>query len=146
MKRARIGRGLVTFVALFWALGAIAADFNETHVFNTQWLPHARFHAAFQLVCAACTCVIAIRLTWSRDLRRGALLAAIYPAAFFVTPLVPGVSFSDPGRPAPAIAGLPGQLVLAVVTVSLLVLGYVLASGTERLDRERTGLPRDRPT
>lgn len=121
-KRLTVGRTLVTLVALFWALGAIGADFNDTHVFNPAWLPHARFHAAFQLVLTACTAAIAIRLVWSPQLGYGTLLTAIYPLAFFVTPLVPGVAFSDPGQPVREIAGMPGQVAMATVTLGILAL------------------------
>lgn len=127
MNRSILGRVLITLVALFWALGACAADFNQTHVFNPAWTPHARFHGAFQLVLALATNAVAVRLTWSRSLFYGAVLAGIYPAAFFVTPLVPGVAFSDPGQPVHNLAGIPGQLVMAAVTLSLLALGHRLA-------------------
>ncbi|KAK1021021.1 hypothetical protein LTR33_018606, partial [Friedmanniomyces endolithicus] len=38
------GRALITLANLLYAVGAFAADFNETHVYNPRWPPHARFH------------------------------------------------------------------------------------------------------
>ena len=121
----RWGRILVTFVALFWALGAVAADFNETHVFNPTWPPHARFHAVFLLVVLLATTTVALGMTWSGN-RLGAVLIAVYPAAFFVVPIVPGVAFSDPGLPAHDIAGIPGQLVMSGITFGLLGIAWIL--------------------
>ena len=131
MKRQTIGRGLVAFVAIFWAVGAIWADFNETHVFNPSWLVHARFHAAFDLLYTVCVAVIAIRLIWSPMLAYGALLTSLYPAAFFMTALVPGVAFADPDRPVPTVWGVPIQLVAAGVTLCLVAGGYQLARSTD---------------
>lgn len=125
MSGAGWGRVLVIAVASFWALGAVAADFGETHVFNPAWPPHARFHSAFQLVVLLAMTAIAVRRTWSRD-PIGPLLVAIYPAAFFVVPFVPDVAWSDPGLPAHDIAGIPGQLVMAGVTLPMLGAGWVL--------------------
>lgn len=38
------GRILITVGNLFYSLGAFAADYNETHVKNPRWPPHAKFH------------------------------------------------------------------------------------------------------
>ncbi|KAK5685006.1 hypothetical protein LTS10_003081 [Elasticomyces elasticus] len=39
-----LGRGVLTIGNLLYAVGAFLADFNETHVYNPKWPPHARFH------------------------------------------------------------------------------------------------------
>ncbi|KAK1807831.1 hypothetical protein LTR12_017811 [Friedmanniomyces endolithicus] len=39
-----LGRGVITGGNLLYAVGAFLADFNETHVYNPRWPPHARFH------------------------------------------------------------------------------------------------------
>jgi peptidoglycan/LPS O-acetylase OafA/YrhL len=38
------GRILLTLVALTTAVGGYIADWNETHVYNPKWPPHAKFH------------------------------------------------------------------------------------------------------
>lgn len=38
------GRICFSVVALGTSIGAYVADWNETHVKNSRWPPHARFH------------------------------------------------------------------------------------------------------
>ena len=38
------GRILIVLGNLLYSIGAFLADFNETHVYNPTWPPHARFH------------------------------------------------------------------------------------------------------
>lgn len=38
------GRLLILLGNLSYSIGAFAADFNTTHVFNPRWPPHAKFH------------------------------------------------------------------------------------------------------
>lgn len=38
------GRVLITLGNLAYSVGAFAADYNHTHVFNPRWPPHAKFH------------------------------------------------------------------------------------------------------
>merc|ERR1711977_544507 len=38
------GKGLLTLSAAGAILGPFIADFNETHVLNPRWPPHAKFH------------------------------------------------------------------------------------------------------
>jgi hypothetical protein len=75
-----------------------------------------------------CTALVALRLIWATtELLNGTLLICIYPAAFLLMPLVPGVAFSDPGQPEREMAGIPGQIWMAVITLALSALGYWLA-------------------
>ncbi|KAL3476296.1 hypothetical protein BJX99DRAFT_228239 [Aspergillus californicus] len=40
----RIGSTLITLVAITTSLGCYLADWNETHIHNPRWPPHAKFH------------------------------------------------------------------------------------------------------
>ncbi|KAJ9648787.1 hypothetical protein H2201_005047 [Coniosporium apollinis] len=40
----RPGRLLLTFVALMTSFACFVADWNETHIYNPTWPPHAKFH------------------------------------------------------------------------------------------------------
>jgi hypothetical protein len=35
---------LYTFIGVTTPIGAFLADYNETHIFNVNWPPHAKFH------------------------------------------------------------------------------------------------------
>ena len=49
MRTQLLGRLLLSLVLVATAGGLIGFQWNETHVFNPGWQPHARFHAV-QLV------------------------------------------------------------------------------------------------
>jgi hypothetical protein len=53
----RPGRILLTLVALVTGLGGYVMDWNETHVYNPHWTPHAKFHNGMVRLCTACTSV-----------------------------------------------------------------------------------------
>lgn len=83
-------------------VGGVAAwigfQWNDTHVFNPDWHPHARFHAV-QLGLLFCGLSLALLgLLWSgfTTFRKSILLAASVPLLFwsgeFVALLVPGTN------------------------------------------------------
>lgn len=39
-----LGRILLALVAVVTSVGGYIADWNETHVYNPRWPPHAKFH------------------------------------------------------------------------------------------------------
>jgi hypothetical protein len=39
-----VGRALLTLVAITTGVGGYIADWNDTHVYNPRWPPHAKFH------------------------------------------------------------------------------------------------------
>ncbi|KAF8184100.1 hypothetical protein K438DRAFT_1724187 [Mycena galopus ATCC 62051] len=41
---ATLGKILITLVALVTSTGCFVADWNETHIYNPNWPPHAKFH------------------------------------------------------------------------------------------------------
>ena len=43
------GRGLLTLANLITALAPVAADWNDSHIFNQRWPSHARFHGVVAL-------------------------------------------------------------------------------------------------
>ena len=38
------GRALILLGNLAYSAGAFLADYNETHIYNPRWPPHAKFH------------------------------------------------------------------------------------------------------
>ena len=54
------GRGLLNLANLITAVAPVAADWNDSHIFNQRWPSHARFHGVVALTMtsslAASTC------------------------------------------------------------------------------------------
>ena len=136
--RWSIGKLLISLVAIFTAVSPYLADWNETHIYNPLWLPHAKFHNAQTMVFGMLLGLISLYCLWLRrtttakqKLNEGAVLAALYwlaqlPATFF-----PGVSLTDPGGvEMPVILGVEiNQLTLNITVIfPLLLLGYFLES------------------
>ncbi|ESZ99281.1 PksA [Sclerotinia borealis F-4128] len=40
----KLGRSILAFVAVTSSIGGFIADWNDTHVYNPRWPPHAKFH------------------------------------------------------------------------------------------------------
>ncbi len=128
------GKVLISLVAVFTSVSPYLADWNETHIYNPLWLPHAKFHNAQTMVLGAFLGLLAIYCLWLRreisgkqKLNEGAVSASLYwlaqlPAAFF-----PGVALTDPGGvKMPVIFGVEfNQLTLGITVIfPLLLLGY----------------------
>ncbi len=131
------GKFMISTVALAAPLGGVAADWNETHVHNPNWPPHAKFHNGQTLAFAFQLAGLSLWQLWRpgarprTSLRWGTLLAGLYWAAQASAILIPRTALADPefaGRE-PRIAGIPAnQLTMqAAVLWPVLAAGYALA-------------------
>ena len=136
--RWSIGKLLISLVAIFTSVSPYLADWNETHIYNPLWTPHAKFHNAQTMVLGAFLGLLAVYCLWFRRaasnrqrLNEGVVLTLLYwlaqlPAAFF-----PGTALTDPGGvKMPMILGVEfNQLTLNITVIfPLLLVGYFLES------------------
>ena len=97
-----LGKALISAVAIVTPLGAFTADWNETHIYNPSWPPHAKFHNAQTMVSAVLLPALALWQLWGRrpadrsGLRLGAVLAAAYYLTQAPAILFPGTAVVDP--------------------------------------------------
>ncbi|RAL16637.1 uncharacterized protein BO97DRAFT_402994 [Aspergillus homomorphus CBS 101889] len=94
------GRGLIALAALLTAMGGFVADWNETHVFNPQWPPHARYHNGQTMT----TGLLLGLSSWfyltrpgTQSLYTAAWLPALHLLAILSGILYPGALPIDPG-------------------------------------------------
>jgi hypothetical protein len=126
------GRGLLTLANLITAVAPIAADWNDSHIFNQRWPSHARFHGVVALTMTSTLASLNLWSLWSgsTDRRTSGLFAAAVPvgywAPFFVAPLVRGTGVEDPPHPVPRVAGVPTSLLGAAATTLTAVAGWLL--------------------
>jgi len=137
------GRLLVSFVSGSTVLGAPLADWNETHVFNPRWPPHAKFHNGQSMSLGVFLGFTALWLVWRKQgdqhfqAKLSIWLAAIYWLAQASGALYPGAAFSDPefrSRPVQHLPGtrIPAQIGLEAVLLAMLVAAWQLTNGREK--------------
>ena len=93
-----LGRSLLTLANVITAVAPMAADWNDSHIFNERWPAHARFHGVTALAMTTTLSSLNIWSVWSRasDRTTARFFAAAVPVAywapFFLAPLVPGTA------------------------------------------------------
>jgi uncharacterized protein DUF6640 len=145
------GRLLLSFVAVVTSISPILADFNETHIFNPAWLPHARFHSGMSISMGFGLGLIALWLLWRRStdptlaLRAAAWIDALYWLAFIPARLVPGTALVDPGHDMPRPLGIHVNFFIALLGIALTAAGYWLASRSVPPARPQSALDAGAP-
>lgn len=132
------GKVLLSAAALFPAVGAVAADWNETHVFNPAWTPHAKFHNAQTITLAVEAAGLSLWQLWGPgpDSQSRLRWAALFGGLFWLTLppalVFPGTAVVDADNPhqPTSVAGIPVNQVTATAAVllPLLAVGYALAA------------------
>ena len=62
-----IARILVTVGIVLYAVAVPVLEINDTHVFNPEWVPHARLHEVWQLVTNTAFGALSLWLVWFRN-------------------------------------------------------------------------------
>ena len=99
-----IGKALLTLSAIASCLGPFIADFNETHVLNPRWPPHARFHngqtMSMGLLLSLCTLYYTYRTKTKQQTREDMFAAAVFGSLYWISGmsaiLYPGSAAIDP--------------------------------------------------
>ena len=136
-----VGKVLTSMAALVPAVGAFVADWNETHVFNPRWPPHAKFHNAQTITLAVVSAGLSLWETWRPGptdrsrLRWAATTGGLFwltqaPAIFF-----PGTAFVDEenGLQTTKVGPVPVNQVTAIGSIVLPLLGAGYALEVRRL-------------
>lgn len=130
-----LGRSLLTLANLITVAAPVAADWNDSHIFNDRWPGHARFHGVTALAMAVTLSSVNVWSIWSGWSGSGskatarffaAAVPVAYWAPFFLAPLVPGTAVDDPPHPVPRLAGVPTNLLGAAATTATACAGWVV--------------------
>ncbi|MGW7361887.1 DUF6640 family protein [Streptomyces sp. NPDC054841] len=127
MPKITTGKVLLTLTSLVTMTGAYIADWNETHIYNSNWPPHAKFHNAQTMSMGAALGLLGLYLLW---VHRGAWtrslvqVIVVTESLYWITQLsaifYPGTALVD-GDWVPPI-----QPALATTMLILNALAYVL--------------------
>jgi hypothetical protein len=127
-----LGTALMSLVALWSTGGSYIFDWNNTHIYNPQWPPHAKFHNAQTMLLGTSLGLLSLWLLWiakgerMRNIKLSAILASFYWLTQAGAIFFPGTALIDPEFKHPG--QLPAQLIVDVVMLVMLVTGYWLAS------------------
>ncbi|CZT23196.1 uncharacterized protein RCC_08906 [Ramularia collo-cygni] len=99
------GRILILVGNLVYSIGAFIADYNETHVKNPRWPPHAKFHngqtMTLGVLLASTSLFFLFRPAVSvarqkENMLYAAVVGSFYCAAGLSAILYPGTAWQDP--------------------------------------------------
>lgn len=69
--RKMLDKILLTISIALYAIAVPYLEINDTHVFNPDWVAHARLHEVWQLITTSSLGAIALWLTWMSADGRG---------------------------------------------------------------------------
>lgn len=114
MTRISTGKVLLTATSLVTAFGSYFFDWNQTHIYNPNWPPHAKFHNAQTMSMGTAIGMAGLYALWGRRgpwtqerLQASAAAASFYWITQLSSTLFPGTALVD--GPWPASADAPGQ-------------------------------------
>lgn len=121
---------IITTVGLFTLIGGTLADYNETHLFNPNWPPHAKFHNAQTMLLGGYLGLLTLYFLWlspatlSRlwKLNLAVLFASLYWLSQAPSILFPGTALVDSEFASQSRTG--GQFYLDAIVLGLLILAY----------------------
>ena len=61
-----IARVLLTLGVMIFLIAVPALEINNSHVFNSEWPPHARFHEVWQLATNFAIGILCLWLAWAK--------------------------------------------------------------------------------
>jgi hypothetical protein len=118
---------LVTIVAVLTSFLAYVFDWNETHVYNPNWPPHAKFHNAQTLMLGPLLGAVSLWLLWHRnDLHSAVLTSSLYWVAQLGSLAFPGTALIDPEFRERKRSRAPMQPLLASILLAFLVTAWVV--------------------
>ncbi|MCX5449307.1 DUF6640 family protein [Streptomyces nigrescens] len=149
--RATAGKVLLTVVAVFTGISPYVADWNETHVLNPLWPPHAKFHNGQTMAMGTLLAVATLFFVWRRrgDARSHLYAATGFAGLYWVSQaaaiLYPGAAYFDHPFDTPDmhVMGLPVQAVIEIVMLGLIAAAVALSRPA--LPPGRPGLTQGRP-
>ncbi len=121
-------RTLFTLVGLVTCAGAYLADWNETHIYNPRWPPHAKFHNGQTMSMGLALGIATLYYLWrplngetaENNLHTVVVFASLYWITQLSAILYPGTMFADPEFGETFV-----QVYLFVVLSTLIGVGYM---------------------
>jgi len=125
LKKFPLGKVLISLSAVGTMVGSYVADWNETHIHNPVWPPHAKFHNAQTMSMGTALSLATLYHLWKpgrsrASLTSAAMIASIYGVTQLSAVLYPGTASVDPPRE----DDWP-QLKYTLPSLGMVLLGYL---------------------
>jgi hypothetical protein len=118
------------FVAVLTSSLAYIFDWNETHVYNPRWPPHAKFHNAQTLLLGPLLAILSLWHLWgNHDPASAALTCSLYWVSQLGSLLFPGTALVDPEFRDRPHSRRPMQPLLASILLLLLLVSWMQRHG-----------------
>jgi hypothetical protein len=108
MATISTGKVLLSLTSFWSSFGTFHFDWNETHIHNPNWPPHAKFHNAQTMSTGAALSAIGLYTLWGRRgpwhkgrLQVSTTAASLYWLTQLSAVLYPGTALFDHARPKP---------------------------------------------
>jgi hypothetical protein len=104
MKAITAGKLILTLTSTWSAAGSYVFDWNDTHIYNPEWTPHAKFHNAQSMSMGVFMGVPALCALWGRGTwdTRALNAVAVSASGYWITQLsaalYPGTALFDYAR------------------------------------------------
>ncbi|NBH06844.1 DUF6640 family protein [Amycolatopsis sp. SID8362] len=125
MSRKPLGRALISLTSLLTAVGPYRADWNETHVYNPAWPPHAKFHNGQTMSLGLALGVTSLWQLWRPSSGRAGLDAGAALASLYWVTQVSALAYPGSRAVDPPGKGFP-QAKVAFPALAVTALGYLL--------------------
>ena len=142
MRAPFSSRIIFTILGFLLPIGGHIADMvAPTHIYNDRWPPHAKFHGGQTLAMSIALGLLTIVFAWRRSSDRATATWATfgfivtYPITQAAAFLYPGTAFFDPEFEKITPLGIPIQLWLGVLQVSLASLATWLSLRSKQAPR-----------
>ena len=146
MHRPKSAKILLSVLVVITTLVSIVADWNTSHVFNTDWPPHARFHDIMLLTLLVGLLPLLLWLLWRKSpepevaVKPTTAILLVFWGSFYLNYLIPGTSpRAFPDVPPPYLWGIPlypNMVVAAIIIVLSLVAYSLYGSEVKAIEKE----------
>jgi hypothetical protein len=118
---------MISLVSVATAVGPYVADWNETHIHNPHWPPHAKFHNGQTMSLGLALGAASLYQLWkpSGDDRESLDAAATFASLYWLTQ-ISALAYPDSAAVDPPRTEKFPQAVIALPSLALVGLGYFL--------------------
>jgi len=130
LMHKNLSRYLISFSTLWYGIIPVIADLSESHLHNTNWTPHSKFHLAWLLSTGTLISIYSMYLMWYKNstiqaavnglcIMGGFWIAAIFKSSY-------GGMYADKSFDEASILGLNPNVFAFIFVTLFLTIGLLI--------------------